>query len=72
MDENIKINPTEPSTNMEQKQSPAFDPRDDYPDEYFDDYMYDDLYYDSMCMSCQHWIGGVFGAEQGICDYEPY
>ena len=54
MDENIKANTTVPSANMEQKQSPAFDPRDEHPDEYFDDYMYDDLYYDDICMSCQH------------------
>ena len=71
MDENIKTNSAIPSANMKQKQSPTFDPRDDYPDEYFDDYMYDDLYYDDICMSCQHWTGGICRHEHGICNYEP-
>ena len=71
MDENIKTNQTVSSDNMKQKHSPAFDPRDDYTDEYFDDYMYDDLYYD-ICMSCQHWIGGVCNHEHGRCNYEPF
>ena len=32
MNENIKVTPTVPSSNLEQKQSPAFDPRDEYTD----------------------------------------
>lgn len=32
MDENIKATPTVSSSNAEQKQSPTFDPRDEYPD----------------------------------------
>ena len=70
MDENIKTNPAVPNSNAEQNQSPAFDPRDKYPDEYFDDYMYDDLY--DMCMSCQHFIGGVCNCEHSTCNYEPF
>ena len=64
MDENIKTNPTVPTSNVEQKPSPAFDPRDEYPDEYFDDYI--------ICMSCQHWIGGVCNCEHSTCNYEPF
>ena len=40
---------------------------DEYSDEYFDDYVYDDLYYDDMCMSCQHFIGGVCNCEHSTC-----
>lgn len=72
MDENIKATPTVPSSNVEQKQSLTFDPRDEYPSEYFDDYMYDDLYYDDICMSFQHWIGGVCHFEHSTCNYEPF
>ena len=70
MDENIKANPTVPNSNAEQKPSPAFAPRDEYPDEYFNDYIYNDLY--DMCMSCQHWIGGVCNCEHSTCNYEPF
>ena len=72
MDENIKSNPSIPSSNAEQKQSPAFDPRNEYSGEYFDDYMYDDHYYDDICMSCKHWIGGVCNCERSTCNYEPF
>ena len=72
MDENIKATPTVSSSNAEQKQSPAFDPRDEYPDEYFDEYLYDELYYDDICMSCQYWIGGVCNCEHSTCNYEPF
>ena len=37
MDENIKATPTVPSSIVEQKQFPTFDPRDEHPGEYFDD-----------------------------------
>lgn len=70
MNENIKTNPTVPNSSAEQQPSSAFDPRDEYPDEYFDDYMYDDLY--DMCMSCQHFIGGVCNCEHSTCNYEPF
>ena len=72
MDENIKATPTAAKSNVEQQQSPAFDPRDDYLDEYFDYYIYDELDHDSMCMSCQHWIGGVCNCEHSTCNYEPF
>ena len=71
MDENIKANPTLPNSNAVKKQTSAFDPRDEYPDEYFDDYMYDDIYYD-MCMSCQHFIGGVCNCEHSTCKYKSF
>ena len=72
MDENIKTNPTVPTSNAEQKPSPAFDPRDEYPDEYFDEYVYAGFYYEDMCMSCQHFIGGVCNREHSTCKYEPF
>lgn len=64
MDEITKVKPYSTKQNMEQTQSPAFDPRDENTDEYFDDYMYDDLY-DNICMSCQHWIDGICNHEHG-------
>lgn len=72
MDENIKATPTVPNSNVEQQKSPTFDPRDEYPDEYFDDDVYDSLYYDDICMSCQHFIGGVCNCEHSTCNYEPF
>lgn len=72
MNKNFKTNQTAPCATMEPSQSPAFDPIDNSTDEHFDDYMHDDLYYDNMCMSCQHWIGGVCNHEHRACDYEPF
>ena len=61
MDENIKTNPTVPTSNAEQKPSPAFD-----------EDVYAGFYYEDMCMSCQHFIGGVCNREHSTCKYEPF
>lgn len=71
MDENKNTGPRAPA---EQNTHPAPDTVRDYddPDRYLHEYMYNDVFYDSMCLSCAHWLGGVCGAKQGICKHEPF
>ena len=72
MDANIKSNPTLQSSNIEQKQSPTFDPRNEYPDEYFEGDIYDEFFFGDTYMLCQHGSGDGCNCEYSTCNYEPY
>jgi len=70
MDENVKNTPSVSSANIEHKQSPAFDPRDDYPDRDFDNNLHNHPCYDNTCMPCRHWICDACNHKDKTCNYK--